>query len=49
MNQKLWALLSASGGEEIPLLEDRGPRFPLRDPDAAPQAPFPEEYFRKNE
>ncbi len=49
MNRKLWALLSASGGDDVPLLEDRGPRFPMRDPNAAPQARFPSEYFRRSE
>lgn len=49
MNGKLWKLLFDSRGHEIPLLEDRGPRFPWRHPDAAPQAPFPAEYFRRSE
>src|SRR6056297_319209 len=45
MNERLWEMLYESGGNEMPLLEDRGPTFPLRDPDQAPQAKFPEEYF----
>ncbi len=49
MNEKLWKLLFESDGHEIPLLEDRGPRFPWRHPGAAPQAQFPEEYFRRSE
>ncbi len=49
MNRKLWAMLFESEGHEVPLLEDRGPRFPWRNPDAAPQAPFPQEYFRRSE
>lgn len=49
MNRRLWKLLFDSGGHEVPLLEDRGPRFPWRHPDMAPQAPFPAEYFRKSE
>ena len=49
MNRQLWSLLLESGGDEVPLLEDRGPRFPWRNPDAAPQAPFPNEYFRRSE
>lgn len=49
MNKKLWGLLFGSGGREIPLLEDRGPRFPWRHPEAAAQAPFPAEYFRRSE
>lgn len=49
MNQRLWKMLFESGGDEVPLLEDRGPRFPWRHPDEAPQAPFPESYFRRSE
>lgn len=49
MNRELWKLLFDSGGREVPLLEDRGPRFPWRHPDHAPQATFPEEYFRETE
>jgi len=49
MNGRLWQLLNHSGGDEMPLLKDRGPTFPLRDPDEAPQASFPEEYFRQPE
>lgn len=49
MNTLLWELLDESEGHEIPLLEDRGPTFPWRNPDEAPQAPFPKEYFRKSE
>ncbi|QDT13307.1 Arylsulfatase [Planctomycetes bacterium K23_9] len=47
MNQQLWKMLFESGGREVPLLEDRGPRFPARDPAKAPQAKFPAEYFVK--
>jgi hypothetical protein len=49
MNKRLWQMLFDSGGHEIPLLEDRGPRFPWRHPDHSPQAPFPTEYFRNSE
>ena len=49
MNQQLWKMLFESGGREVPLLEDRGPRFPARDPDKAPQALFPKEYMRKSQ
>jgi len=49
LNQVLWDLLFKSDGHEIPLLEDRGPTFPWRHPDEAPQAAFPSEYFRKSE
>ena len=45
MNQTLWELIQNSGGESVPLLEDRGPVFPARDPGAAPQAKFPDEYL----
>jgi N-acetylglucosamine-6-sulfatase len=45
MNQQLWTMLFDSGGREVPLLEDRGPLFPARDPSKAPQAKFPAEYF----
>lgn len=49
MNKQLWKMLFDSGGHDVPLLEDRGPRFPWRHPDHAPQAPFPGEYFRETE
>lgn len=49
MNRQLWELLFASEGHDMPLLEDRGPRFPWRHPEASPQAPFPSEYFRRTE
>ncbi|QDV83028.1 sulfatase [Planctomycetes bacterium TBK1r] len=49
MNQTLWSLLKESEGNEIPLLEDRGPNFPWRHPDHSPQAEFPDEYFRESE
>ena len=46
MNGQLWKMLFESGGREVPLLEDRGPRFPLRDSSKAPQATFPAEYIK---
>ena len=49
LNKRLWELLFDSNGHEIPLLEDRGPRFPWRHPVEAGQAEFPREYFRRNE
>ncbi|MDF1841433.1 MAG: sulfatase [Rubripirellula sp.] len=49
MNRRLWKLLFDSGGKEVPLLEDRGPRFPWRHPDHAKQAPFPPAYLRTSE
>ena len=49
MNAELWRLLFESDGHEIPLLEDRGPTFPWRNPSEARQAKFPQEYFRTSE
>ncbi len=49
LNVSLWEMLFQSGGHEVPLLEDRGPVFPWRHPDHAPQAKFPDEYFRESE
>lgn len=49
MNKLLWTLLEESKGDEVPLLEDRGPTFPWRHPRHAPQATFPTEFFRESE
>jgi len=49
LNTQLWEMLMSSDGMDVPLLEDRGPRFPWRHPEMASQAPFPEEYFRRSE
>ena len=49
MNSLLWDLLKQSNGNEVPLLEDRGPTFPWRHPGHAAQATFPSEYFRTSE
>lgn len=49
LNKRLWELLFESDGREIPLLEDRGPRFPWRHPQESLKADFPREYFRRNE
>ncbi len=49
LNKRLWELLLESGGREVPLLEDRGPRFPWRHPHESTKADFPKEYFRRNE
>ncbi len=49
MNEQLWQMLYGSGGHDVPLLQDRGQRFPWRNPDRSPQAKFPEEYFRRSE
>ncbi len=43
---RLWALIQQTGGDEMPLLEDRGPLFPKRDSSKSKQAPFPAEYFK---
>ena len=45
MNHDLWSLLQETKGDEVPLLEDRGPVFPWRDRKHAPQASFPAEYY----
>lgn len=49
LNQELWRRMQATDGMEMPLLEDRGPRFPWRHPDHGSQAAFPAEYFRTSE
>ena len=49
LNKRLWQLLFESNGREVPLLEDRGPRFPWRHPQESGKADFPREYFRRNE
>ncbi|MCO8123002.1 sulfatase [Stieleria sp. TO1_6] len=49
MNALLWKLLQESDGSEVPLLEDRGPKFPWRHPGHSQQAGFPKSYFRTTE
>ncbi len=49
LNEKLWRMLSETGGQEMPLLEDRGTVFPWRHPERSSQAVFPIEYFRRTE
>ncbi|MEM1226537.1 MAG: sulfatase [Planctomycetota bacterium] len=49
LNAQLWDAMQSSDGMEVPLLEDRGPRFPWRHPDHAGQASYPAEYFRTSE
>lgn len=49
MNALLWMMLDESKGDEIPLLKDRGPTFPWRHPNHAPQAKFPKSFFRTSE
>lgn len=45
--QKLFELLQETGGESMPLLEDRGNYYPLRNPEKSKSADFPEAYFLK--
>ncbi|RAJ10235.1 sulfatase family protein [Arenibacter echinorum] len=45
--QRLFELLKETGGESMPLLEDRGNYYPLRHPEKAKSANFPENYFLK--
>ncbi len=49
LNEQLWEMLAESKGMEMPLLEDRGSRFPWRHPGKSAQAQFPAEYFRVRE
>jgi len=49
LNQQLWEMLADSEGMEVPLLEDRGPRFPWRHPEETDQAKFPPHYIRERE
>lgn len=42
---RLFELLAESGGRSMPLLEDRGNFYPLRHPEKAGQAGFPEDYY----
>ncbi|MGB7325628.1 MAG: sulfatase [Rubripirellula sp.] len=45
LNENLWSMIQSTGGDEMPLLEDRGSQFPRRDPVKSKQASFPAEYF----
>lgn len=47
MNTRLFDLLEASEGENLPLLRDRGEVYPWRSRTGAPQAPFPENLLRE--
>ena len=49
LNAQLWMMLQNSYGNEMPLLEDRGPVFPWRHPGHSSQASFPDEFFRETE
>ncbi|WP_146453633.1 sulfatase family protein [Rubripirellula tenax] len=45
MNEELWSMIQSTNGNEMPLLEDRGPLFPLRDSRKSKQAAFPAEFI----
>lgn len=49
LNEKLWGMLEQSDGMEVPILEDRGPRYPWRHPSETGQAGFPPFYLRESE
>ncbi|QDV62156.1 sulfatase family protein [Crateriforma conspicua] len=49
MNRRLWEMLEQTDGMEVPLLEDRGPRFPWRHPDKTDAAEFHDDYFHRSE
>ncbi len=45
MNARLFETLAATGGEDLPLLPDRGELYPLRKREGSAQAPFPASLF----
>lgn len=45
MNARLFETLHATGGGDLPLMPDRGERYPLRKRDGSEQAPFPDTLF----
>ena len=47
MKDKMFTILAETGGESIPLLEDRGRKFYNRHKDLAPQADFPAYFYEK--
>ena len=47
MNERLFDVLEATGGENLPLLRDRGEVFPWRKKNGSPQAPFPGHMIRE--
>lgn len=47
MNRRLFDLLEASGGENLPLLRDRGETFPWRKKSGSPQADYPGPWMRE--
>ncbi len=49
MNQLLFDELVRTGGQNMPLLRDRGATFPWRHPARSKQALFPKEFFRERE
>ncbi len=46
LKDRLFRMLVESDGQQMPLRQERGERYPWRRPDGASQAPFPEEFFR---
>jgi N-acetylglucosamine-6-sulfatase len=47
MNGRLFDLLGATGGENLPLLRDRGEIYPWRKADGPPAAPYPSSFTRE--
>jgi N-acetylglucosamine-6-sulfatase len=47
MNARLFDLLEETGGENLPLLRDRGEVFPWRKPAGPEETPFPGIFYRK--
>jgi N-acetylglucosamine-6-sulfatase len=47
MNERLFDLLEKTGGENLPLLRDRGETFPWRNRSRSKQAEFPDYLFRE--
>lgn len=45
MNARLFDLLGATGGENLPLLRDRGEIYPYRHREGSAQAPFPDLFY----
>ena len=46
MNKALFALLKESGGEDMPLMPDRGNKYFHRKVDGTKGAPFPGHFYR---
>ena len=47
LKDELAGLLKSTGGDKIPLQEERGNQYPWRKEEAAGQAPFPTFFFQK--